>query len=275
MEGWAYPFPKSVDASRSEVTRLLKEWSDGRQDALDMLLPQIYAELRRLASSYLRRERSDHTLQATALVHEAFIRLVDQRAVRWQNRAHFFGIAAQAMRRILVDHARAHAAEKRGSGERAVSLDEAVVMVGAPNVDLLALDEVLTRLADRPSTEPRRRVAFLRRPHDGGDGGGDGHIAGDRRQGMDARQGLVVRRTVEVGVNDWARVKEIFHGALERDPVDRVAFLNASCGHDGDMRAEVDRLLAAHERAGSFIEASPVAMTGRVIGHYRIDRALA
>jgi RNA polymerase sigma factor (TIGR02999 family) len=149
-----------VDSSRSEVTRLLKDWSDGRQDALDVLLPRIYAELRRLASSYLRRERSDHTLQATALVHEAFIRLVDQRAVRWQNRAHFFGIAAQAMRRILVDHARAHAADKRGSGERAVSLDEVVVMVGAPDVDLLALDEVLTRLA---AIDPQQsRVVELR-----------------------------------------------------------------------------------------------------------------
>jgi len=136
-----------VEPSQSEVTRLLKDWSEGRQEALDRLLPQIYAELRRLAASYLRRERPDHTLQPTALVHEAFIRLVDQRAVRWQNRAHFFGIAAQAMRRILVDHARAHAADKRGAGERAVSIDEALVTIGAPNVDLLALDEVLTRLA--------------------------------------------------------------------------------------------------------------------------------
>jgi RNA polymerase sigma factor (TIGR02999 family) len=136
-----------VDSPQSEVTRLLKDWSEGRQEALDRLLPQIYAELRRLASSYLRRERPDHTLQPTALVHEAFIRLVDQRAVRWQNRAHFFGIAAQAMRRILVDHARAHGADKRGAGERAVSLTDTLVTIGAPNVDLLALDEVLTRLA--------------------------------------------------------------------------------------------------------------------------------
>ncbi|RPI53661.1 MAG: sigma-70 family RNA polymerase sigma factor [Acidobacteria bacterium] len=140
-------FPTSVESSRSEVTRLLKEWGDGRQGALDSLLPQIYAELRRLASSYLRRERPDHTLQPTALVHEAFIRLVDQRAVRWQNRAHFFGIAAQAMRRILVDHARAHSADKRGAGERAVSFDDALAVVGAPDIDMLALDEALTRLA--------------------------------------------------------------------------------------------------------------------------------
>ncbi len=140
-------FPGSVDAPQSEVTRLLKEWGNGRQEALDQLLPRIYAELRRLASSYLRRERPDHTLQPTALVHEAFLKLVDQRAVRWQNRAHFFGIAAQAMRRILVDHARAHAADKRGAGERAVSLDEVSVAIGAPDIDVLALDEALTRLA--------------------------------------------------------------------------------------------------------------------------------
>ena len=97
---------------------MLQQWTVGGEDALDKLIPPVYAELRRLAASYLRRERRDHTLQATALVHEAFLRLVDQRDVRWQNRAHFFGIAAQLMRRILVDHARAHAASKRGDGVR-------------------------------------------------------------------------------------------------------------------------------------------------------------
>src|SRR5712691_8404418 len=116
-----------MEPTRSEVTQLLQQWSDGRQEALDRLLPQIYAELRRLASSYLWHERRDHTLQATALVHEAFLKLVDQRAVRWQSRAHFFGIAAQAMRRILVDHARAHTAAKRGDGDRPLSLDDVVV----------------------------------------------------------------------------------------------------------------------------------------------------
>jgi RNA polymerase sigma factor (TIGR02999 family) len=149
-----------MERSQSEVTRLLQQWGDGRQDALERLLPQVYAELRRLASSYLRRERPNHTLQATALVHEAFLKLVDQRAVRWQNRAHFFGIAAQAMRRILVDHARAHAAGKRGSGEQPVSLDEALVVTSALDVDLLALDEVLTRLS---AIDPQQsRVVELR-----------------------------------------------------------------------------------------------------------------
>ena len=136
-----------MEAPRSDVTELLQLWSGGRKDAFDELLPLIYAELRRLASSYLRRERRDHTLQATALVHEAFLKLVDQRAVRWQNRAHFFGIAAQAMRRILVDHARARAAGKRGDGARPVALDDAMLLTDAPDVDVLALDEALTRLA--------------------------------------------------------------------------------------------------------------------------------
>ena len=136
-----------MDGPREDVTALLRQWSDGRQDALDRLLPEIYAELRKLASSYLRRERSDHTLQATALVNEAFLRLVDQRAVQWENRAHFFGIAAQMMRRILVDHARAHGAAKRGDGQAPLALDEALVAAPSSNVDVLALDEGLTRLA--------------------------------------------------------------------------------------------------------------------------------
>jgi RNA polymerase sigma factor (TIGR02999 family) len=132
---------------RSDVTELLKQWTDGRRDALDQLIPRIYSELRKLASSYLRRERADHSLQPTALVHEAFLKLVDQRAVQWQNRAHFFGIAAQAMRRILVDHARAHAAEKRGSGERPVAIDDNLPGGAGVDINVIALDEALCKLA--------------------------------------------------------------------------------------------------------------------------------
>ena len=132
---------------RSQVTELLKQWTDGRQDALDQLIPRIYSELRKLASSYLRRERADHSLQPTALVHEAFLKLVDQHAVQWQNRAHFFGIAAQAMRRILVDHARAHAAEKRGSGERPVAIDDNLPGGAGVDINVIALDEALCKLA--------------------------------------------------------------------------------------------------------------------------------
>ena len=137
-----------MNPAPSEVTELLNQWSEGRAEALDRLLPQIHAELRRLAKSYMRRERPDHTLQPTALVNEAFLKLVDQRDVTWQNRAHFFGIAAQAMRRILVDHARARAATKRGDGERPVALDEALALTDTPNLDLLALDQALARLAN-------------------------------------------------------------------------------------------------------------------------------
>lgn len=146
--------------SPGEVTQLLQQWGVGRHDALDELLPVIYGELRRLAASYLRRERADHTLQPTALVHEAFLKLVDQRDVRWQNRAHFFGIAAQMMRRILVDGARAHGAAKRGAGQRPLSLDEALVAAPSSDVDLIALDEALTRLA---AVDPQQsRVVELR-----------------------------------------------------------------------------------------------------------------
>jgi RNA polymerase sigma factor (TIGR02999 family) len=128
------------------VTRLLEELSDGKPGVLDELLPLIQAELRRQAARYLRRERPNHTLQPTALVNEAFLRLVQQRDVRWQNRAHFLGIAAQAMRRILVDHARTHGRTKRGGGATRVTLDEAVAAAKERSIDLIALDQALERL---------------------------------------------------------------------------------------------------------------------------------
>jgi RNA polymerase sigma factor (TIGR02999 family) len=134
-------------ASGAHITQLLIAWSDGKRDAVDELLPLVYAELRRLASRYLRHEPTGHTLQPTALVHEAYMRLIDQRRVRWRNRAHFFGIAAQIMRRILVDHARARAAEKRGAGWEHIPLVEERLPSGADDVDVVALDEALNRLA--------------------------------------------------------------------------------------------------------------------------------
>ena len=115
-----------MDQPSHDVTRLLHDWSEGDEGAAERLMPLVYDELRRLARHYLRHERPDHTLQPTALVNEAYLKLVDQRRVGWQNRHHFFGIAAQMMRRVLVDHARAHAAEKRGGPRRKVSLDEAL-----------------------------------------------------------------------------------------------------------------------------------------------------
>jgi len=128
---------------------MLREWSDGRRDALDELMPLVYNELRRQASRYLRGERPGHTLQTTALIHEAYLKLIDQREVNWQNRAHFYGIAAQAMKRILVDHAKSRHREKRGGVDENLPLDEArFVMPGQKDVDLVAVDEALTRLAE-------------------------------------------------------------------------------------------------------------------------------
>jgi RNA polymerase sigma factor (TIGR02999 family) len=131
----------------SDVTRLLSEWSEGNQTALDELTPLVYADLHMRARNYLRRERPDHTLQPTALIHEAYMRLVNEPPPPWNGRAHFFAVASQVMRRILVDHARRHAAEKRGSGASGVSLDEAIVPARSESVDLMALDEALTKLA--------------------------------------------------------------------------------------------------------------------------------
>ncbi len=130
-----------------EVTELLVKWSEGDADALDQLLPIVYAELRRIADAYLRRERSGHTLQATALVHEAYLKLIDQTQVKWQNRAHFFGIAAQIMRRLLVDHARKHTADKRGGEFEKLPIEEEILVVSnEKSAELLALDEALENL---------------------------------------------------------------------------------------------------------------------------------
>ena len=147
-----------------EITQLLAEWSEGSQAALDKLYPLVYQELRRLAHGYLKRERKGHTLQTTALINEAYLRLVDQKHVRWANRSHFFGISAQIMRRILIDHARRYDYSKRGGGALKISLDEAAIVAKERGRALLRLDEALNSLA---KIDPRRsRVVELR--HFGG-----------------------------------------------------------------------------------------------------------
>ena len=138
-----------------KVTRLLADWSKGNQEALEELLPLIYNELRQLAHNFLYHERRGHTLQTTALVHDAYLKLIDQRNAQWQNRSHFFAIAAQAMRRILIDSARKHTAEKRGGAGENLSLDEAAHISLEPDTDLLALDEALHRLAEIDSQQSR------------------------------------------------------------------------------------------------------------------------
>jgi len=146
--------PDRGEPEGDEVSTLLLAWTEGDQGALDRLTPIVYKELRRLAGRYMRNERKGHTLQATALVHEAYTRLVDYRRMQWQGRAHFFAVAAQLMRRILVEHARRHGV-KRGAGFRHISLDEAP-MVGphcAGDPDLLALDDAMNDLA---GLDPRK-----------------------------------------------------------------------------------------------------------------------
>jgi RNA polymerase sigma factor (TIGR02999 family) len=155
---WGYAQP--VTQGADNITELLVGYGRGDKEALDKLMPMVYDELRRQAARYLRREQAGHTLQTTALIHEAYVRLVDQRNVQWQNRAHFFGIAAQMMRRILVDHARTKKRAKRGGSDIKVSLADATVAVKGQDLDVVALDEALNRLAE--IDEQQSRVVELR-----------------------------------------------------------------------------------------------------------------
>lgn len=143
------------------ITELLVDWSKGDQKALDRLMPLVYSELRRLAGNYLRRERQGHTLQPTALVNEAYLKLVDQKNAKWQNRAQFYGVAAQLMRRILVDHARErHASKRGGSNQQRLSITSAGALAKEPELDLLALHEALEELA---TIDPQQeRIVELR-----------------------------------------------------------------------------------------------------------------
>lgn len=141
--------------SLHEVTQLLQSWSEGNQEALDKLVPLVHAELHRLARHYMSNERPGHTLQTTELVNEAYVRLIDWKNVRWQNRAHFFGVAAQIMRRILVDFARSRASAKKGGGPQYVSLSEAMTVSPERGADLIALDDALEILSELDSRKSR------------------------------------------------------------------------------------------------------------------------
>ena len=139
--------PSVMPALPEEITQLLLSWSEGDKAALDRLIPLVYPELRRLARIYMSRESPAHTLQTSGLINEAYLRLVDQHRVEWQNRAHFFAVAAQVMRHILIDHARSHRYAKRGAGAQHVPLDEVAVVAKERAEELVALDDALTKLA--------------------------------------------------------------------------------------------------------------------------------
>ena len=149
-----------MEAPPRDITQMLLDWRQGDPEVLERLVALVYDELRRLAAHYLQRERPDHTLQATTLVHEMYLRMVDQRRVHWQNRAHFFGLAATFMRRILVDYARSQHTAKRGGSVQKLSLDEAIGVPGGRDVGLVALDDALTALA---AVDPQQsRIVELR-----------------------------------------------------------------------------------------------------------------
>ena len=150
----------SLQPLRNEVTQVLLDWNSGDQGATERLIPLVYDELRALARRYLQRERSDHTLQATGLVHEAYLRLVDQDSMTWANRAHFFAVAAQIMRHLLVDHARSRQTAKRGGVREKLEFDEALAPAEEPTVDLLALDDALKELV--AFDERKSRIVELR-----------------------------------------------------------------------------------------------------------------
>lgn len=191
-----------MSADSENVTQLLHDWSKGNEQALEELLPVIYNELRKLAHNFLYRERPGHTLQTTALVHEAYLKLIDQKDARWQNRSHFFAIAAQAMRRILIDSARRHAAMKRGGPQEKLSLDEVPDVSLEPNTKLLALDEALKALAE---IDPEQsRIVELR-----------------------YFGGLTIEETAEVMKSspatikrEWAMARAWLHQALTQQPPD-------------------------------------------------------
>ena len=149
-----------MSAEQREISLILKDWSGGKRESANVLLGLVYDELRRIARQYLRRERSDHTLQPTALVHEAYMKLIDISDVSWQDRAHFFAVASNVMRHILVDHARARAADKRGGEQQRIALEDAVNFGDAPDIDLLALDEAMRQLAE--FDEQQSKIVELR-----------------------------------------------------------------------------------------------------------------
>jgi RNA polymerase sigma-70 factor (ECF subfamily) len=187
-----------MDSHQADVTALLSQLTQGDQAAAERLMPLVYDELKRLARSYMRLERRDHTLQTTALVHEAYLKLVRQRATNWQGRSHFYGIAAQLMRRILIDHARGHLREKRGGAQVILPLNEALAFSPEHSEDLLRLDEALNRLSKLDARQ--------------------GHVVELRFFG-----GLSVEETAEylyvspkTVKRDWAVAKAWLHGELRR-----------------------------------------------------------
>ena len=250
--------------SRPDLTALLSEWGRGNSNALNELLPLVYAELRRIAAGQLRAERVGHTLQPTALVHEVYLRLVDQRQVDWRDRAHFFGAAAQVMRRILVDHARRRRASKRGDGLLTVSIDQANEAI-APDASSGSRTGSCARSPCRTRRRSRahRGTSSVRWTHDRRDGLCAQGLSDNCQARMAHRQGVAHARTWSRGpaVNSekWQRAKALFQAALEHAPEERAAFLAAAAENDEELRREVELLLRADAAGVSVLDRLPLA----------------
>ena len=203
--------------SPGAVTELLRAWSDGDDDALEQLMPLVEAELRRLARGYMVRERREHTLQTTALVNEAFLRLTDARRVRWQDRAHFLGISARLMRRVLVDHARARGYHKRGGGAQRVTLDEGLVASPDPGIRRRSAGPRIRGIGKGGrSEEPSHRTAILRWLERGGDGRGAPRVARHRQTRLAAGKTLVASRARRRSGGDGSRPSAAYRGSVRR-----------------------------------------------------------
>ena len=280
-----------------DVTQLLERWNDGDAAAMQELLALVYGELRRMADGFLRHERDGHTLQPTALVNELYLRFAVLRDMRIDSRRHFYGAAASAMRRILVDHSRQHRAQKRGGPDAVrVELDSLAVPTAPSDLDLRATGS----RADRPERlragqGTRRRTAVLRRPVDRRDRGGPREFTSHRQTALGLRPGLALPRTqrlarrtrrsetVMSGTN-WEVVERLFQAAIDLPAGERAAFLDDRCAAVPDVRTQVASLLAAHDASTDFL--TPLGATedvptfaagpheGSRIGAYRLVREI-
>ena len=274
-----------------DITGLLAAWHDGDRQAFDALVPRVYAELRRQAARLMAGERAATTMQATALVHEAVLRLMGWDGVAWKSRRQFLAVSSQVMRHVLVDLARRRKASKRGDGEVPVPVAEDTLIAPAPDLALLALDRALDALAAHDARKARVvECRFFAGLSIDETAEALGDLSPHRAERVDVRAGVAVpragaRHRMSSGAT-WNRVADLFTQALAVDEDGRAAWLARACGDDGALRAELDALLASHQRNSGVLDvaalegvARPLASdlltlrAGEAVGPYRI-RAL-
>ena len=254
-------------ASHADISDLLINWGQGDRTAFDKLLPVIERELHRLAHRYMQRENPNHALQTTALINETYLRLIDQRKIQWQNRAHFFGIAAQIMRRILLNYARDQNRRKRAGREIHVSLSEAMVMPAEKDRELIALNDALTRL--EAIDERKSKVVELR--YFGG-------LTVEEVAEVLKISTITVMRDWEFAkawlsprndkwsISNLGQVEEVFHVAMSYDPEERMAYLSRASEDNPVLLHEVESLVAAYESGSGLLDETAVTLALKVIG---------